>query len=103
LEEIEWATLIIRQAHSDWKKAGRFKKRPKNPGKHVAALFDLAEEIGFETPRDELLAFFRSEWFDELCQLLGMDAPIIRDGILGKVRGRVLIRAGGKLFSIHTP
>jgi len=95
------ASLIICQAVEDYKIVGQLTETPQK-GKALE-IFEIAEEMGFGTPNDEICTFFESERFVELCDVLGIDANLVRDVTLGKraVEDGMLIGVGGKIFRIE--
>lgn len=65
------AQKVIKQAVKDWAFWKDITERPLgNSGPRLEAWWS-ARRMGFQTPRDELRAFFMSVHFEELCDLSG--------------------------------
>lgn len=86
IEDWQWQCTLTAARRASWEKkwkrqeeerrAARGKKyhakpvRPNGKRRALRAVIDAcnqANRLGFESPREELLAFFRSEWLDTLC------------------------------------
>jgi hypothetical protein len=56
------AALILDQAQFDWAHVDAGHRPPYWSG----------ADLGFASPREDLEAFFASEWFDDLCEIVGI-------------------------------
>ena len=68
----QWiAGEIIKQAAVDWRKLGHMKKSRFSSSSNRSDAFNIANEAGFESPRDQLIDFFYGVWFEGLCEIVG--------------------------------
>lgn len=96
------AAKIIEQAIEDYRLAGHLHRCPQK-GKRIKEIFDCAEEMGFATPKEELLTFFNSRLFGELCGILNIDPQLIHDAVIrgAKVKAGTIIGAGKLIYQIE--
>lgn len=66
------AAGILHSAVRDWQKYALLRK-PTNDRDGSIFAFETAQDLGFSTPRRELLAFFKSHWCEELCLAVDLD------------------------------
>ena len=67
---------IIELGVNDWRTHGHTDRPSKYEQRKIVK---TAREVGYEAPRQELIAFFHSEWGDTLCNHAGVN-------VLGAVR-----------------
>jgi hypothetical protein len=78
--------MILLQAIEDW---GRYRSlsyhkmqkimdNPKSHSSRISAAIRLAKELGFASPRLELIDFFNSDWFESLCDFVDLNPDNIR-------------------------
>ena len=80
------AAGIIEKSILDWRKYGHMKDGIlKDHNKVKTEIVDVgaaARRNGHDNPHDELLAFFASDWFEELAGFAGCDPEYLRKHIL---------------------
>ena len=72
------ASAILVRAIKDWRKYGHVTDKPGYDDWQAYLQWLKARDMGFDSPREELLAFFASDWFELLCWGAGRDADSIR-------------------------
>ena len=75
-----FAADIIELAILDWRRYSDLDVRHRDTTEYKTTRA-LIRKQGYGTIRDELLAFFASEWFGELCDTAGVDAEYVRKHI----------------------
>ena len=71
-ESLEWlAVAIIENAAKDWREYGKMRQLKNGANAEAKQAFDVSRNTGYATPRDELITFFRSVYFQELCEFVG--------------------------------
>ena len=76
------AADIIEKAIRDWKKYSDLDVNTESLTDY-GDIRALARQKGYGTIRDELLAFFASAWFEELCSMANSEPEYIRKHVLG--------------------
>ena len=81
------AVDIIVRAVRDWQRFGHITEKismghSKRTPTDLVDATSMARRRGYETIREELLAFFASGWFEMLCDIAGVGADFIRKNVL---------------------
>ena len=77
---------IMLQSRMDYEKYGHITGKPnrthgKNKSSDLADACSMAQAAGYANPRDELLAFFAGDRFEELCEVSGLEPECVRKHI----------------------